>query len=126
MNTRTTITKRMHSHRDGGNEQNPQGITMSKEIEEDEHEEYGLDDFFGRTPQSSYFEIAKTANQNIVENEIEKVFRRLAVAERMLEERELDDELEKEISRTVIDQDIDERTATVFIDLVGAIVTQCE
>ena len=104
----------------------PQGITMSKEIEEDEEEEYGLDDFFGRTPQSSYFEIAKTANQNIVENEIEKVFRRLAVAERMLEERQLDDELEKEISRTVIDQDIDERTATVFIDLVGAIVTQCE
>ncbi len=103
-----------------------QGITMSKEIEEDEEEEYGLDDFFGRTPQSSYFEIAKTANQNIVENEIEKVFRRLAVAERMLEERQLDDELEKEISRTVIDQDIDERTATVFIDLVGAIVTQCE
>ncbi len=99
---------------------------MSREIEEDEHEEYGLDDFFGRTPQSSYFEIAKTANQNIVENEIEKVFRRLAVAERMLEERELDDELEREISRTVIDQDINDRTATVFIDLVGAIVTQCE
>ena len=98
---------------------------MSREIEEDE-EEYGLDDFFGRTPQSSYFEIARTANQNIVENEIEKVFRRLAVAERMLEERELADELEKEISRTVIDTDIDERTATVFIDLVGAIVTQCE
>ncbi len=99
---------------------------MSKEIDEDEYEEYGLDDFFGRTPQSSYFEIARTANQNIVENEVEKVFRRLAVAERMLEERGLDDELEKEISRTVVDQDIDDRTSTVFIDLVGSIVTQCE
>ena len=98
---------------------------MNGNHDEDE-EEYGLGDFFGRTPQSSYFEIAKTANQNIVEHEIEKVFRRLAVAERMLEERELDDELEREISRTVIDKDIDERTATVFIDLVGAIVTQCE
>jgi len=94
----------------------------------DEDDDYGdvRGDFWGRTPQSSYFEIAKTANQNIVEKEIEAVFRRLAVAERMLEERELSDELEQEISRTMIDEDIDGRTASVFIDLVGRIVTQCE
>jgi len=94
----------------------------------DEDNDYGdvRGDFWGRTPQSSYFEIAKTANQNIVEKELEAVFRRLAVAERMLEERELSDELEQEISRTVVDEDIDGRTASVFIDLVGAIVTQCE
>ena len=94
----------------------------------DEDDDYGdvRGDFWGRSPQSSYFEIAKTANQNIVEKELEAVFRRLAVAERMLEERGLDDELEQEISRTVIDEDIDGRTASVFIDLVGQIVTQCE
>ncbi len=83
-------------------------------------------DFMGRTPKSSYFEIAKTANQNVVENELEAVFRRLAVAEKMLEDRGLDEALEEEIRRTVIDQEIDERTATVFIDLVSAIVTKCE
>jgi len=94
----------------------------------DEDDDYGdyRDDFWGRTPQSSYFEIAKTANQNIVEDELEKVFRRLAVAERMLEERESDDALDQEISATIIDEDIDGRTATVFIDLVAAIVTKCE
>lgn len=94
----------------------------------DEDDDYGdyRDDFWGRSPQSSYFEIAKTANQNIVEDELEKVFRRLAVAERMLEERELDDALEQEISATMIDKDIDGRTATVFIDLVASIVTKCE
>ena len=94
----------------------------------DEDDDYGdvRGDFWGRSPQSSYFEIAKTANQNIVEKEIEAVFRRLAVAERMLEERGLDDELEQEINITVIDEDIDGRTASVFIDLVGRIVTQCE
>ncbi|MEA3434809.1 MAG: DUF2018 family protein [Campylobacterota bacterium] len=99
---------------------------MSDYIDEDD--DYGdyKDDFWGRTPQSSYFEIAKTANQNIVEKEIEAVFRRLAVAERMLEERDLAEELEQEISRTVIDEDIDGRTGSVFIDLVGRIVTQCE
>jgi len=94
----------------------------------DEDDDYGdyRDDFWGRTPQSSYFEIAKTANQNIVEDELEKVFRRLAVAERMLEERESDDALDQEIAKTIIDEDIDGRTATVFIDLVAAIVTKCE
>lgn len=94
----------------------------------DEDDDYGdyRDDFWGRTPQSSYFEIAKTANQNVVEKEIEKVFRRLAVAEKMLEDRDLDDEHERQISELIIDEDIDGRTASVFIDLVGKIVTQCE
>jgi len=94
----------------------------------DEDDDYGdyRDDFWGRTPQSSYFEIAKTANQNIVEKELEKVFRRLAVAEKMLEDRELDDEHERQISALIIDEDIDGRTASIFIDLVGSIVTQCE
>jgi len=99
---------------------------MSDYIDDDD--DYGdyKDDFWGRTPQSSYFEIAKTANQNIVEDELEKVFRRLAVAERMLEQRDLDDALEQEISLTIIDEDIDGRTMTVFIDLVANIVTKCE
>lgn len=94
----------------------------------DEDDDYGdyREDFWGRTPQSSYFEIAKTANQNIVEKELEIVFRRLAVAEKMLEDRELTDEHEREISALVIDEDIDGRTASIFIDLVGKIVTQCE
>ena len=91
----------------------------------DEEDDY-REDFLGRTPQSSYFEIAKTANQNIVELEIEKVFRRLAVAEKMLEDRGLADEHEQQLKALVIDKEIDERTASVFIDLVGAIVTQCE
>jgi len=99
---------------------------MSSYIEEDDEYDDARGDFWGRTPQSSYFEIAKTANQNIVEKELEAVFRRLAVAEKMLETRGLDDELEREISASVIDEDIDGRTASVFIDLVGQIVTQCE
>ena len=99
---------------------------MSDYIDEDD--DYGdyREDFWGRTPQSSYFEIAKTANQNIVEKEIEIVFRRLAVAEKMLEDRDLAEEHERQISALIIDEDIDGRTASVFIDLVGKIVTQCE
>lgn len=100
---------------------------MSNYIEEDDDYDDYKDDFWGRTPQSSYFEIAKTANQNIVEQELEAVFRRLAVVERMLEEQGIgEDAIRQEISRTVIDEDIDGRTGSVFIDLVGRIVTQCE
>jgi len=99
---------------------------MSNYIDDDEEYEDMGGDFFGRSPQSSYFEIAKTANQNIVEMEIEKVFRRLAVAEKMLEDRELADEHERQIKSLIIDKEIDDRTASVFIDIVGAIVTQCE
>jgi len=100
---------------------------MSNYIDEDD--DYGdyKDDFWGRTPQSSYFEIAKTANQNVVEKEIENVFRRLAVVERMLEERGVTEvDIKREIDSTIVDEDIDGRTGSVFIDLVGRIVTQCE
>lgn len=84
------------------------------------------DDFMSRSPQSTYFSIAKTANQNIVEMELEKVFRRLAVAEKMLEDRGLDSEHEQQLKALVIDKEIDDRTATIFIDLVAGIVTKCE
>ena len=39
------------------------------------------DDFLSQTPKENYFSIARTANQNIVEMEVEKMFQRLAVAE---------------------------------------------
>ncbi|MBD3791238.1 MAG: DUF2018 family protein [Campylobacterales bacterium] len=84
------------------------------------------DDAFVGTPKSNYFSIARTANQNIVEMEVEKMFRRLAVAEKMLEEKGLEDEHERMIKQTVIDSDIDNRVNSIFIELVGNIVTQCE
>jgi len=84
------------------------------------------DDFMASSPKESYFSIAKTANQNIVDMEIEKMFRRLVVAEKMLEERGLDDELETQIKALVIDEDVDRRLDSVFIELMGNIVTQCE
>jgi len=84
------------------------------------------DDAFVGTPKSNYFSIAKTANQNIVEMELEKMFRRFAVAEKMLEERGLEEEHERLIKASVVDSDIDDRTNSIFIELVGNIVTQCE
>ena len=84
------------------------------------------DDAFVGTPKSNYFSIAKTANQNIVEMEFEKMLRRFAVAEKMLEEKGLDEEHEQLIKSTIIDSEIDDRVNSLFIELVGNIVTQCE
>ncbi|MDM5272013.1 DUF2018 family protein [Sulfurovum sp. zt1-1] len=84
------------------------------------------DDAFVGTPRSNYFSIARTANQNIVEMEVEKMFRRLAVAEKLLEEKGMENEYELMIKQTVIDPEIDNGVNSIFIELVGNIVTQCE
>ena len=49
-----------------------------------------------------------------------------AIAEKMLEECGLDDEHEKLIRALVIDEEINDRTNSIFIELVGNIVTQSE
>ena len=84
------------------------------------------DDAFVGTPKSNYFSIAKNANQNIVEMELEKIFRRFVIAEKILEERGLEDIHEQMIERSIIDKDIDNRVDSLFIELVSNIVTQCE
>jgi len=84
------------------------------------------DDAFVGSPKSNYFSVARTANQNIVEMEFEKMLRRFAVAEKILEEKGLDEEYERLITATLIDTEIDDRVNSLFIELVGNIVTQCE
>jgi len=84
------------------------------------------DDAFVGTPKSNFFAIAKTANQNIVEMEIDKMFRRFAVAEKILEEKGLEEEHEQLMRAMIIDKELDERANSLYIELVGNIVTQCE
>ena len=86
------------------------------------------DDFMVSTPQSNFLSIIKTANQNIVENEIEKVFARLALAEKLLEENGLEDSYESQLkSFEVVEPDeYKNRVTSIFIETVGNIVTQCE
>ena len=84
------------------------------------------DDYMMSTPKSNYFSIAKTANQNIVEMELEKMLQRLAVAEKMLEEKGLEEEHENLLKSMVIEKELEDRTNSLFLELVGNIVTQCE
>jgi hypothetical protein len=81
---------------------------------------------FGGNPKDQYFAIAKTANQNIVEQEVDELLRRFAVAEILLENEGLTQKWEDLISEMVIDPILDERTASLYIELMGNIVTKCE
>jgi hypothetical protein len=81
---------------------------------------------FGGNPKDQYFAIAKTANQNIVEQELDELLRRFAVAEKLLEEEGLTEKWEQMISAMVIDKELDTRTASLYIELMGNIVTKCE
>ncbi|WP_457605515.1 DUF2018 family protein [Nitratifractor sp.] len=86
------------------------------------------DDYMMTTPKENFFQIMRTANQNIVEMELEKVFERLAVAEKILEEKGLEEEYER-LVKTMIATDPEElenRKNSLFIETVGNIVTQCE
>ena len=81
---------------------------------------------FGGNPKDQYFAISRTANQNIVEQELDNMLRRFAVAEKLLEEKGLAEEHEQLLSAMVIDKELDLRTGSLYIELMGNIVTQCE
>jgi len=86
------------------------------------------DDYMMTTPKENFFQILRTANQNIVENELEKLIERLAVAERVLEEKGLDEEYETQVRALPMTdpEEIGNRKNSLFIETVGNIVTQCE
>lgn len=86
------------------------------------------DDFLVSTPRDNYFSIAKHANQNIVEMEFEKFLERLAVAEKILEDKDLENELEITLRamRAIHVEELRDRVNSLFLELAGNIVTQCE
>jgi glucosamine 6-phosphate synthetase-like amidotransferase/phosphosugar isomerase protein len=86
------------------------------------------DDYMMTTPKENFFQVLRTANQNIVENELEKLIERLAVAERMLEEKGMEEEYEAQVRALPVTdpEEIENRKNSLFIETVGNIVTQCE
>lgn len=86
------------------------------------------DDFMSTTPKDNFMSIIKTANQNIVAMEIEKVFARLALAEKILGENGLEEQYESQLRtfEVVEPTEYENRVNSLFIETVGNIVTQCE
>jgi len=86
------------------------------------------DDYMMTTPKENFFQILRSANQNIVENELEKLIERLAVAEKILEEKGLEEEYEQRVRTEIVTDpsDLENRKNSLFIETVGTIVSQCE
>ncbi len=86
------------------------------------------DDFMSTTPQENFISIIKSANQNIVANELEKMFARLAFAEKLIEEHGLDEKYERELKQFQFSdpKEYEDRLNSLYLETVGNIVTQCE
>jgi hypothetical protein len=86
------------------------------------------DDFMMTTPKENFFQIIKSANENIVELELEKLIERLAIAEKILEENGLDEQYEKAVMSlpATSPEEIENLKNSIFIETVGQIVSKCE
>ena len=86
------------------------------------------DDFMSITPKENFFQVTRTANQNIVALEIEHLIERLAVAEKILEDQGLEEEYEQLVNSMAVTEpeEFENRKNSLFIETVGKIVTQCE
>ncbi len=86
------------------------------------------DDYMMTTPKDNFFSVIKTANQNIVELELDKLVERLAVAEKILEDKGLEEEYERLVKSygAMEPQDLENRKNSLYIETVGEIVTKCE
>jgi len=86
------------------------------------------DNFMVSTPRDNFISIIKSANQNIVAKELEKVIARLALAEKLLEENSLEEQYEKTLRSFAVAEpkEYESRVNSLFLETVGNIVTQCE
>jgi hypothetical protein len=86
------------------------------------------DDYMVTSPKENFFNIIHTANKDLVNLEIEKLIDRLAVAEHMLEERGLEDELDQTLKTMPFNdpKGYENLTNSLFISTVGAIVSNQE
>jgi len=86
------------------------------------------DSFLSTSPKENFFQVIRTANQNIVELELERLIERLVVAEKILEDHGLEEVYEQQVLSMPAREplEIDNRKNSLFIETVGNIVTQCE
>jgi len=86
------------------------------------------DIFSGGSPKAKFYEILYTANKNLVEDELDKLFSRLAVAEKLIEEQGFEEIYEQKVATADcnFDDSIENIKNSLYIETVGAIVTRNE
>jgi hypothetical protein len=86
------------------------------------------DDYMVTSPAENFFGIIHNANKDLVNFNLEKLVERLAMSEKMLEERGLEDELDNLLKSFPFENtaEWDNRKNSIFIETVGAIVSNQE
>ncbi len=87
------------------------------------------DDIFGGTPQSKYWDIANIANEEIVSDELDKVFEKYAVMEMLLaNERPEGHDLLRELAgyRFENSMEIEQKKKGLYIEFTGDIVCRLD
>ena len=86
------------------------------------------DDYMMTTPKENFFNIARMANDSIVNLEVDKLFDRMAAMEILLEEKGLEEEFEQMLASLPFSeaQRFEDTKNSLYIEAVGAIVSQQE
>jgi len=86
------------------------------------------DDYMSTTPKENFFNIARMANDSIVNLEVDKLFDRMAVMEILLEEKGLEEEFEQMLQTLPFTDAtrFEDAKNSLYIEAVGAIVSQQE
>jgi hypothetical protein len=85
------------------------------------------DDIFGGSPRSKFMDVVFNANNDIVRQELENFIEKVAVMELMLEE-QVGDDIDRAVENykvTHLDE-VSTKTKSLYIELMGAILSQSE
>jgi len=85
------------------------------------------DDVFLGSPKSKFLDIIFTANQHLVQDQLEKMTTKMAAMEILLEEK-LGDYWERELATNDYSRsaEVEEKTKSLYIEFTGEIVTRNE
>ncbi len=86
------------------------------------------DDYLVTTPKQNFFNIARMANTDIVDHEMDKLFDRMAIMEMLLEEKGLEEEFDQRLKTLPFTETarFEDVKNSLYIEAVGAIVSQQE
>lgn len=86
------------------------------------------DDVFTGSPKSKFMDIVFNANNDVVRHQLSNFIERVAAMEMMLCESMSDGEMEKRIRNTVLtaSPEFEDTVRSIYIELMGNIVTQSE
>jgi hypothetical protein len=87
------------------------------------------DDIFVGSPKSKYFDVARTANSEIVEEEFDKLLEKVAVMELLLsKDKDLDFDINDVVKQYVIQNldKVEEMKKGLYVELTGDIICRLD